>query len=63
MVLVAVFTVFLTVVPADHLVLYALSFPHPLLQLLAASYWFLAVTRNVFTFMSKFTAHGPKKNN
>jgi len=31
--------------------------------LLAASYWFVAVTENVFTFMSKFTAHGPKKSN
>jgi hypothetical protein len=52
-----------TVVPADRLVLYALSFPHPILFLFAASYWFVAVTKNLFTFMSKFTAHRPKKNN
>jgi len=63
MVLIVVFTVFRTVVPADRLVLHVLSFPHPLFLLLAATYWFVAVTKNIFTFMWKFTDHGPKKNN
>jgi hypothetical protein len=63
MVLIVVFTVFRTVVPVDRLLLYALSLPHPLLFLLAARYWFVGVAKSVFTFMSKFTAHEPKKNN